>query len=244
METCPWLCLNNVMDPNQQFQPQNPVTPPTPPAQPVYPTPVPGAQGPQNQYDFITSPQKPVKKGFNFGGGNFGVTIGIIVGGAAVLIIMLILIMNLLSGGGNSSKASLIGLAQTQNEIIRVSQKAEAAATLQGVKNLAFTVDTSVTSQQQQVLAILAKNGVKVKGDELKLKINGATDQKLATAKSTSTFDKTYSEIMQTSLESYAKTLKQINATTKSKTEKSITTSYIEQTELLISQIPYSQEEQ
>lgn len=191
-------------------------------------------------YNFIMQPDTKKKNGLKLGGGNLPVTIGIIVGGAAILMIFVILIANLIGGSGSSSKSNLISLAQTQNEIVRVSGKAESAAKIRAVRNLAVTIDMSLTSQQQQVIGVLTKNGVKLDKQDLQLKQNGQTDQRLTSASSTNTFDKEYAKIMQEALGNYVTSLRQINTTSKSNTERQLTKEYITQTELLIAQIPHS----
>lgn len=206
------------MDPSQQYQAPNQGSP----------------------YAFIMSPQKPARRRFSLGGGNnFGMTIAIIAGGALLLMLILAIIVNSL-GGGN--KGNLISLAQTQNELSRVSQQAVSSATQQTTKNLAVTIDLSMSSQQQGTLALLGKRGVKVSPKDLRLKQNATTDQQLASAKTTSTFDSVYTQIMQQSLNDYANTLKQMHDTSKSKSERELTSDYYTQTQLLISQVPYAQQ--
>lgn len=213
------LWLNTRMDPYQQYQ--------APP------------QG--NPYDFIMNPQKPPKKKFSLGGGNFAVTIGVIVGGAFLFMIILAIILNSLSGG-SSSKASLIGLAQTENELARVSQQAATSATQQTTKNLAVTIQLTMLTQQKRALTLLANNGTNVGEKDLALKQNAQTDQQLASAKTTSTFDLTYSQLIQDQLEAYANELKTLHNKTASKAESDLTSSFYEQTQLLISQIPYTKD--
>lgn len=188
------------------------------------------------------SPDKPAKRGIKLGGGNLPVTLGIIVGAATILIILIVLFSSLLSGG-NSSKSNLISLAQTQTEIMRVSDKGQAGSRSQTVKNLAVTINMSVSSQQHEIIGVLGKNGVKLDEKDLKLKQNGQTDQRLTAAKNTNTFDKEFTQVMQESLEAYANSLRQANGAAKSRTEQELTKKYITQTELLIAQIPYSNPE-
>jgi hypothetical protein len=88
----------------------------------------------------------------------------------------------------------------------------------------------------------LAKQGVKVSPKDLKLKQNAATDQQLASALTTSTYDETYIGIMQQGLNSYASSLKQLYDTSHSTSVRSLTSKYYNQTQLLISQIPYAQQ--
>lgn len=207
------------MDPYQQYQAPQPGSP----------------------YEFILSPSKPPKKKIGLGGNNFALTLAIIVGGAFIFMIILAAILNAF-GSKTLSKGDLITLAQTQNELVRVSQSAAATATQQTTRNLAVTIQLSMITEQKKSLDFLAKNGVKVDDKQLALKQNALTDQQLASAKTTSTFDLVFSQLMQTELENYAKDLKQLNGKAANKTESDLTSTFYSQTQLLISQIPYTQD--
>lgn len=213
------LWLNTRMDPYQQYQ-----------------APTPGG----NPYEFIMNPGKPPKKKIGLGGGNFMFTLILIIGGAIIFMIILAIIANSI-GGSKFSKSDLIGMAQTEQELSRVSQAASTNATQQTTKNFAVTIQFTMITQQQRVLALLKKNGVKVGTKELALKQNATTDQQLASAKSTSTYDLTYSQLMQTQLTDYANAVKTLNGKAASKAESDMTSDFYTQTQLLISQIPYAQ---
>jgi len=201
-----------------------------------YPTTNPGTP-----YDFILNPQQqPPQRRFKLGKENLAMTIAVLVGGTLLFMIIVTLLLNIFTSGG-SNKDDLISLAQTQNELIRVSSNAVPAATQQTTKNLAVTVQFTLTTQQQQILDILANSGTKLKKKQLALKQNGETDQKLANAKATSTFDSTFAQLMQEELESYANTIKQFGNKTTSQTQRDLATDYYQQTQLIISQIPYAQ---
>lgn len=206
------------MDPYQQYQAPQPGSP----------------------YDFILSPQKPPQKKVGLGGNNLVLTLAIIIGGAFIFMIIMVVVLNAV-GGKKLSKTDMIGLAQTQNELIRVAQSST-VATQQTTRNLAVTIQLSMITEQKQALDFLAKNKVKVDQKQLALKQNALTDQQLASAKTTSTFDLVFSQLMQTQLESYAKDLKQLNSKATSKTESDLTSTFYAQTQLLISQIPYTQD--
>ncbi len=207
------------MDPYQQYQAPQPGSP----------------------YEFILNPSKPPKKKIGFGGNNFVLTLAVIIGGAFLFMIILTVILNAV-GGKTLSKTDLIGLAQTENELVRISQQATASATQQTTKNLAVTIQLSMTTQQKKDLDFLAANGVKVDTKQLSLKQNATTDQQLASAKTTSTFDLVFSQLIQSQLQDYAKSLKQLNSVAANKTESDLTSTFYGQTQLLIAQIPYTQD--
>ena len=202
------------MDPNQQYPTTNPGTP----------------------YDFILSPQQSPKKRFNLGG-NFMATIGLLVGGGVLLVIVAALLLNVLGSGG-SDKQSLIGLAQTQAELVRIAKQGTNDSGLQATKNLAVTTEIAIMTQQQGVLDLLAKMGTKIKDKDLALKQDATTDEQLTSARATSTFDSTFAQIMQSQLEDYASTLKQLQDKAKKQTERDLIADYYEQTKLIITQIP------
>jgi hypothetical protein len=208
------------MDPQQQYQP---------------PT--------GDSYDFILNPHKPPKsRKFGFGGNsNFGFTVGLIVGGAVLFMIVIALILTVFSGGG-SNGVSLVGIAQSQNEIIRIADQGTRSGVQQTTRNLSVTIQYSVSTQQRQTLTYISQSGTTVGEKDLTLKQNAATDQQFAAAKATSTFDLVFAQIMQDELTAYANSLKQLHGTTGNATEKNMLSTYYEQTQLLISQIPYTQD--
>lgn len=208
------------MDPNQQYQP---------------PT--------GSSYDFILNPQKaPKSKKLGFGSNsNFGFTIAVIVGGAVLFMIILALILNAFGGGGGRT-TDFISLTQTQTELMRVSDQGAKTAVQQSTRNLSVTIQFSINTQRQQILNYLTRNGTTVGEKDLKLKQNATVDQQLASAKATSTFDLVFAEIMQDQLTTYANSLKQVHGLTTNQFEKELLSTYYEQTQLLISQIPYTQD--
>ncbi len=214
------LWLNTRMDPYQQYQ-------------------APQQQG--SPYEFILNPQQQPKKKMGLGGNNFILTISLIVGGALIFMIILAVILNAV-GGKTLSKSDLINLAQSQSELVRVAQGAAATANQQTTKNLAVTIQLSMITEQKRNLDFLAKNGVSVDEKQLALKQNAQTDQQLASAKTTSTFDLVFTQLMQTELEAYARDLKTLNSKAANKTESDLTSDFYKQTQLLIAQIPYTQD--
>jgi hypothetical protein len=207
------------MDPNQQYQSPN--------------------QG--NPYDFILSPQQAPKKKFGFGGGNLVMTIGLIVGGAFLFMIILAMLLNAFTPK-KVSTADLITVTQVQNELMRVADQGARAGNQQVTKNLGVTIQYTMQTQQKKTLGFLAKNGTEVGEKDLKLKQNASTDQQLTSAKTTSTFDLVFAQIMEDELNTYSNDLKQLYGKGASKTERDLMSSFYEQTQLLISQIPYTQD--
>lgn len=204
-------------------------------------------QAPQNQgspYEFMFEPQKPPRrKLLNIGGNNFVLTIGVLVGGAILLMLIIVLILNIVTGGGGNT-SDLISLTETQHEFARVTGNADQTATSQTTKNLAITIDLTMNTQEEGTLALLKKQGVNVSTKELSLKQNASTDQQLANAEATSTYDQVFDQLMQQQLSSYAGALKQLYNKTRSASVRSLTSNYYSQTEKILSQIPLAEAQQ
>ena len=203
------------------------------PEQPYYqPTPA----GPENtgQYDFILShpPQKPA--GFRRGGNTK--TILAVAVGALVLIGLIWLILSLAFSGRGNSIAPLVGIAQQQTELVRVSKAATATQQLrtQDAQNFAATAELSLTTDQQAIVSLLAKSGQKPKTKVLALKQNAKTDAALDAAKANGTYDTTFLSLMQTQLQAYQATLQQTYGSATNKTEKQTLTKAYKNAQLLL----------
>ncbi len=214
---------------------------------PYYTPPQNSLQPPQtNPYEFILSPEKPPKKPFSpLGGSSFAMKLGLLLGGAVLLMIIIAVGASLLSGGGSgNSAATRLSLAQTQQELIRISAQGTTDARQQTTRDLAVTAQYTLISEQQKTLGLLTTGGKKPPKDkELNLKQDATVDQQFTSAKATSSFDRTFATVMQKKLTEYADTVKQMQATTKSQIEKDLLTNYYQDAQLLISQIPYTQKQ-
>jgi hypothetical protein len=190
--------------------------------------------GPNNQYDFIVNPGSPPKKPLipKVGGGSFAMKLIFLVGGAVILIILMWIVGNIL-GGSKVNTADIITLTQMQEEISRVADQGK-DATAQNLKNTAMGTKLSAVSQQQAWLEFLGAEGVEVDDKELALKKNDATDAQLEEAKSSSTFDLAFNEIMETYLQDYADTLKTDFAKAADETERTLLSNHYAQVQLLL----------
>lgn len=197
-----------------------------------------------NPYDFILNPEKPKRvRKFGFGGSNLFKTIAIILGSAFILMLIATIAVNLLAPK-TLKKEDVISVAQTQHELIRVTNEAAGSAVQQVTKNLATTVQYTITTQQQATLKLLSTKGVTVEKKQLELKQNADTDQQFTTATSTSTFDTVFTQIIEKQLNSYASNLKQLyEQGGASKSERDLFAKQHTEVQLLISQIPYTQED-
>jgi hypothetical protein len=182
------------MDPNN-------IPPPTP--NPQIP---PNGQFDSSQFDFIMNPGKPQKPSLIPGGPKVKmIVIGL--GVTTIVIILLVVIISLFSGGDSTTEA-LVKIAQQQNEIVRVSEEGAKKAGGEKTKKLATTVNLTVTTDQNSMVAYLAKQKRKVKPKELKLLTNKKTDAELAAASSNGRFDEVFTQIMLEELTEYQASLK------------------------------------
>jgi hypothetical protein len=198
----------------------------------------------QNPYDFILNPPKAPKPSplakLPGGSNPFVLKIAVMVAGAIVLMIILGIISSLLSSGSKANATALTDIAQTQAELIRVSDQGINNSTQQSVKNLAITTKYTAKTQQNQLVNYMATQGIKVNAKQLTLKRNAQTDQKFTVAQQTSTFDTVFAKEMQTELQNYAATLKQLFSAATGENERNILSTDYTQAQLLISQVPSS----
>lgn len=196
-----------------------------------------GPSQPTNNYDFIMNPQKP-QKGFFGGvkGDPFITKILLIVGGAVVLMIVLALVVNIFFGGKTSTE-SIVALAQSEQEIVRLSEMGS-TATGQQTKNASINTLVSVKSHQQQWVAFLADHGREIKKDELELKKDASTDSKLENAKQASAFDTTYTALMRSQLELYSAALKGAYDGSSNEQERELLSKHFNDVQLLLEQWP------
>lgn len=171
---------------------------------------------PQQDYNFIMNPEKPKRQ---LGGSFFNgspKSLFILLGGVIIVIIILFVVFNALKPKGLTPE--IISLAENQQEIARVAGEAAGQASSQAVLNFAASTQASLASEQTQLLAYLAKYGVKPSSNTLALGQNPATDQALKQAESASNFDSVFIQIMNNYLSDYSNQLAAIFAKNKSHT--------------------------
>ena len=193
-----------------------------------------------NPYEFIVNPVKAPKPSPFSGGGTKGfvVRLSLIIGAAVLLMIIIAVVVNVLFGSKTDAQA-FIGLAQTQNEVIRVS-KEDSQATSQAVLNAATSTSLTVTTQQNAILNFLTTHGQKVAPKDLALKKNLTTDRQLAAAQAASTFDPVFSRVMVGILQDYSDALSTAYKSASTTTERKMLTDDYSQVQLLIKQWPES----
>jgi hypothetical protein len=200
------------------------------------PGPAPYQQPSPDPYQFIMESPKKQKTPGTISGNPFLMKILLLIGGAIVLLFAIGILVNILFGS-RVNVADLTTITQTQQEIIRIAEEGR-AATSQTIKNAAMGTQLALTTQQQETLAFLNKNGKEVKGKELNLKKSSTTDKQLEQAKTAGVFDSTYSRIMREKVEAYASQLRSAHGKALGRTEKTLLTQHFNETQLLLDQWP------
>ena len=196
---------------------------------------------PSGNYDFIMNPSKQPKPGKSGGLGSIGnnkfiMMIIFIVGAAVVLMIVVAVVINIFFGN-KTNLVDLVTIAQTEQELIRVSAKGKQAND-QVIKNASMSTFLVLETQKKEWLAFLIKYGEEVDDKRLNAKKDLTTDRKLTNAAQTSTFDSTYSLLMRSQLEAYGASLQEAHSHATSKTERALLSKHYQQVELLLKQWP------
>jgi hypothetical protein len=234
-----------VSSPGQTFSPTSPPEPtpgpppPAPPPAPLYP----GSQAPvpvqsSQEYNFITSPEKPAKLQWQLPGGNSMATRALMAaGGLLVLIIIFVIIKGLFSGGG-SNLTLFVGVAQDQQELIHLATNAsqQKGITVNN-QNFAATTQLSLASSQAAIVKYLSANSRKVNPKTLNLKLSTSLDNQLVNAAAATTYDQTFQEITKTKLTAYLSDLQQTYKQTKGKNGRVLLSDDYNQAQLLLTQL-------
>lgn len=220
------------MNPNDPYG-QQPIIPPQPqslpgqvPQQPYGPTPTQTTSAAMpsdtNPYDFILSsdvkPKRPMA------------------GGPKKLLIITVAISLVVVIGGlfvtafapsGSSKQALTTVAQDQQELIRIARDGEHLASQQNTKNLAYTIDLSIGTNQARLVAYMNAKGMKITEKQLVLSQDPNTDKTLKAAQSNSTYDSTLEKILADELTTYLTHLQEAyKASTNSNLKKILSDSF------------------
>lgn len=197
-------------------------------------------QNQQNPYEFIMNPQQPAKRNTPIPGvkdpfiARLILIIAVVV---AVVVIVGVVVSQLLSRS-QVNIPDLIGLAQSQQELIRVADQGATSGTQPVTRNFAINVQLALRSEQLQLLAYLQSQGHKLSATTLSLKKSKTTDTQLTTAQQTSTFDSTFVQLMQNSLTAYNTEVQQVLSGATGTNEKKILN--VDQTAatMLLQQVP------
>ena len=165
------------------------------------------------------NPNTPKKKPLA-GGNALLVRVAVVGGGLAVLMILIVVVMSALTP--KSSTSGLIAIAERQQEIIRITTAANGQTTGQDTANFVATVNASITSSQQQIIAYLATHSVKINKKVLALDQNPQTDTFLTNAANANNYDPALAQTLTQQLNTYEGLLQTTFKQTSSKSTKQL----------------------
>lgn len=237
----------------QGYQQPTPYSPPTPPAQPtlpsspqvnpqggydVVPAPKPNipnvSNGGHNPYEFIIA-QNPV--GTKKGAGNMTIAKRILLAliGLAVLAGIVIAGINFFVPK-DPTLESLVSIAQTQQEIIRVTTQIDKKLTNSDLVNYVVNVNMSVGSDQAATIKYLSTRKFQIPPKTLPQKADSKTDTLLSEARATNTLDVTAHQAVQKLLVDYQKELSSTYKTVTGENAKKLLQTNYDHVTLLITQ--------
>jgi hypothetical protein len=206
------------------MQPQSPYGPqphqsstPTPAHAPQENYTAPETGGPADQtpsqegreYNFILSPTvaAPTKPAAGLGSFSSRRTL-IVVGGVVVLIFMIVILKSVFSPT-NPVLGYLMAVAADQQELVHITTN---TTQLQNVDtttlNSAYTINLSITAQQQQLLSYLSSSGYKGSSKLLNAKVSASVDTELTNADTNGNYDQVYQTVIQNDLATYGQDIK------------------------------------
>jgi len=207
--------------------------PAPPPMQPITPS--------HNPYDFITQSPPSKRKGKLFSGGSSKKQrILIVMVGLVGLAILAVVVIGLLGSSTSGAKNDYLSLLEQQTELIRVSSIGMTKSQRAEAKNLAYTTNYSLVSEQLDLLKLAKKAGVRTDAKHLALSKNSQNDTLLTNAAQTNQFDSVFVSIMQANLKKYQATLKKLYDGASTKTTKDILAKDYANASLLVENTPPS----
>jgi len=176
---------------------------------------------------------RPVNPNSLSNGGNPGSRKFIFIIAGAISLVVILLLAVVLFSPKDQTGPQFFGIAQTQQELIRVCGQGSEKAKYQATRNLAATCSVGITNSQGQLLAYMKKAKLSYDTKLIGGKASSQTDAKLAQAISSSTFDDTFREIIQAQLASYNRALTAQLATTTGANGREVLTKNQKSAELL-----------
>lgn len=200
----------------------------------------PDDQNSQNPYEFIMNPQQQKRRLVKLPGVKdpFVSKIILIVLCMVVVVIIGGVLVSKLLGKSGINVADLTGVAQTQQELVRVAQQGVAQGTQPVARNFAINVQLSIQTEQLQLISYLKGQGHKLSTKTLRLKKSTTTDMQLTNALQTSTFDSVFVQLMQNSLVAYNTELEQVLGNATGTNEKRILNADTIYANALLQQVP------
>ena len=186
------------------------------------------------------NPQKTKRRGLRLPGVSdpFISKLILIVVAVVIGVIVIGVLVSSLFGKSSINANDLIGVAQSQQELVRVAQQGVANGTQMVTRNFATNVELSIQTEQFQLLTYLKGQGYKLSTKTLSLKKSSTTDKQLTNAIQTSTFDSVFVQLMQNSLVSYNTEVEQTAGNATGSNEKKILSGELAVANMLLQQVP------
>ncbi len=174
-----------------------------------------------NPYSYILNSPTPPKRNFLNSPKNTKVVAVLF-----VLVVLTVVIVGLTIFRSLSTKdyTDVLGLAQRQNEIVRVAELGLTNAHDPATLNYAATIRNVTASEQYSTTEFLKKKGVGDVTKKIGLKKDTATDKALTTAQQTNTYDTVFTEKINQLLLDYQKATRAVKGTNDSTSEKNLFT--------------------
>ncbi len=201
----------------------------------------PDDQNQQNPYEFITNPGQPPRKSRLRIPGSRNPLVNkliLLVVGLVVIAILVAVAVSFLTRGNRVNIEGLVGIAQTQQELVRIAQQGSQHGSQPSVQNLSINVRLGVETNRLELTDYLKEHGRKVGTKELNLKKSDTTDAQLTNAIKTSTFDSVYVQVVQSALVAYNTELEQATAGATGENEKKLLDKASAAANLLLQQVP------
>lgn len=164
----------------------------------------PAPSDPNNPYEFIMKAPAGKSGGLKgaLAGGSRATRLAVVAIGFGVLLIIGIGAFAFLNSGKSANADALTSLAVQQNKLIQLADIGKEKADGNDVKNLATTAKLSLSSNQTDTLAILAKSGNELDKEELGALSDDVADE-LDSAKESGNFDQKFISVVKEELTKY-----------------------------------------
>ncbi len=173
-----------------------------------------------NPYDYLLNPQVPQKKPFLFGSGKPNKLVMAVF--ILVVLVLVFAVVAVFSALTSKDYDAVIGLAQRQQEIVRVADLGLQKVQDPSTKYYVATLRGTTLSEQNDTTAFLKKKGVKLNAKQLALKKDADTDAALKKSEQDNSFDKTLLSALNDLVDSYHTAQKRVDGINDSTSEEEL----------------------
>jgi hypothetical protein len=192
----------------------------------------------QLDYSFITNPPKPPKK--KLVNPTSVKSKVLVIGGIFVVLLITFSVIKSVFFKSPPIGPALIKVAQQQTELLHLTTRVrDQPGVTSNLVASAVTTNLAITTQRAQLVTLLTKAGTKVTPESLALGIDVVADNKLAIAKTTSTYNEVFRTVIKEQFVVYQRTLKQAYDLTNNANTKKILKADNDGVKLLIYQLEH-----